>query len=111
MASGRHSKAGVCGVRTILYGPVTKAHLDDASLFSGIQPTEFVTDGSRNPPASNLSTLVVPVDPMVPGEAGERQKHWRMVLNADALVCVEENSHLVYAAEKFGCVVYQPDST
>ena len=82
-------------MKTILYGPVTEDHLADASLFSGIEPTEFITEKT------------IPVDPKVGGEAGERQQHWRMVINADALVCVGANEHLVHAANRFNLLVYQ----
>ena len=85
-------------MKTILYGPVTKEHLADASLFAGIEPTEYVTDKT------------IPVDPMVGGEAGVRQQHWRMVLNADALICVGENPHLVQAAEKFHLLVHHVEA-
>lgn len=84
-------------MKTITYGPVTKAHLADASLFSGIEPTEFITDAT------------IPVDPMVGGEAGVRQQHWRMVINAAALICIGENEHLLQAAEKFNLLIYQVD--
>jgi hypothetical protein len=96
-------------VKTILYGPVTKAHLADAALFAGIEPTEFVTGGTPTPPFSQRPTTVIPVDPMVHGEAGERQQHWRMAINADALVCVGQNDHLVHAANSFKLPVYQTD--
>ena len=80
---------------TILWGNPTAEHLADAALFSGIEVTEQVTEKT------------IPVDPMVGGEAGVRQQHWRMALNADALICVGENEHLVQAAESLKLLVYQ----
>ena len=82
-------------MRTILWGNPTAEQLADAALFSGIEVTEQVTEKT------------IPVDPMVGGEAGVRQQHWRMALNADALICVGENEHLVRAAESLKLLVYQ----
>ena len=96
-------------MKTILYGPVTDAHLADASLFSGIEPTEYIAGGVPIPPCSQRATTVIPVDPMVHGEAGERQQHWRMAINADALICIGGNEHLVHAAERFNLPIYQVD--
>lgn len=96
-------------MKTAIYGPVTEQHLADASLFAGIEPTEFVTDARSVPPFSQRATLAIPVDPKVGGEAGLRQQHWRMVIRADALICVGENEHLCHAATRHGLLVYQVD--
>lgn len=96
-------------MKTILYGPVTKAHLADAALFAGIEPTEFVVGGAATLQLGQRPATVIPVDPMVGGEAGERQQHWRMAINGDALVCVGQNDHLVHAANSFKLPVYQTD--
>lgn len=96
-------------MKTILYGPVTDAHLADAALFSGIEPTEYIV-GKTTPPVARRPTTAIEVDPMVHGEAGDRQQHWRMAINADALICVGENEHLVHAAERFKLPVYQVEA-
>lgn len=94
-------------MKTILYGPVTEAHLADASLFSGIDPTAFVTNGTRKPPATALPVETIPVCPLVGDTAGELQNHWRLVLAADALICVGENPHLIECAERYGLPIYE----
>ena len=95
-------------MKTVLYGHVTEQHLADAALFSGIEPTGFVTNGSTLPPCSNRHVEVVPPDPMV-GDAAARQNHWRLVLHADALICVGPNAHLIHAATQSGLLVYESD--
>ena len=97
-------------MKTILHGPVTEQHLADASLFAGIEPTEYITGTKNCPPCSQRPTTVIPVEPLVHGEAGDRQQHWRMAINADALICVGENEHLVHAAERFGLPIYQVEA-
>lgn len=93
-------------MKTILHGQVTEQHLADAALFAGIEPTSYITNGATSPPVSQRATDVIPPDPMV-GDAAERQNHWRMVLRADALVCVGKNEHLVRSAESVGLLVYE----
>lgn len=82
-------------MKTIIYGKPTAEDLGNASLFSGIDVTERVT------------TRTFPVDPMVCGEGGVRQQHWRMALNAEALICIGQNDHLVHAATTFNLPIYQ----
>ncbi|WP_315127184.1 hypothetical protein [Comamonas antarctica] len=97
-------------MKTILYGRVTEEHLASASLFAGIEPTEFITNGRIKPPAGrDLPTTVIPPEPLVPGEPGELQNDWRLVLHADALVLVGENEHLLDCARKYDLPIYQED--
>lgn len=97
-------------MKTILYGPVTEAHLADASLFSGIDPTAFVTNGARKPPATALPVETIPVCPLVGDNAGELQNHWRLVLAADALILVGQNAHLLHAAGRYSLQVYHSEA-
>ena len=93
-------------MRVILSGPVTAGHLADAELMAGITPTSYVTNGSATPPFGALAVDVMPPDPMV-GEVAIVQSHVRMVLEADALICVGANKHLVRVAEAFDLIVYE----
>lgn len=97
-------------MKTILYGPVTEAHLVDASLFSGIDPTAFVIDGTRKPPATTLPVETIPVCPLVGDSAGELQNHWRLVLAADALILVGQNDHLLHAAGRYSLAIYHSEA-
>ena len=92
-------------MKTVLYGKVTAQHLLDAALFSGIEPSSFITNGTTKPP-NGLPCAVIPPDPMT-GDAAPRQNHWRMVIQGEALVCVGGNEHLVRAAESHGLLVYE----
>lgn len=94
-------------MRVALYGPVTEQHLSDAALFAGIEPTEFITNGSTVPPCSGRTTEVIPLCPMLPGEPGVKQNHWRLVLHADALICVGDNPHLVQCAVLSGVLIHE----
>lgn len=94
-------------MKTIIFGKVTPEHLADAELFSGITPSSFITNGDSTPPASNLPTEVIPQCPKIPGEPGERQNHWRMVLSADALILVGRNDHLIEVANRCDLLVYE----
>ena len=94
-------------MRTIIYGRVTPEHLADAALFSGISPTSFVTNGKHTPPASQLPTDVIPQCSMVPGEPGEKQNHWRLSMNADALILACDNEHLLYTAQACDLLIYE----
>lgn len=93
-------------MKTVLYGGVTLQHLADAALFSGIEPTAYITNGETPLPHGLLPVQVIPPDPMT-GEAAPRQNHWRMVIQGDALICIGGNEHLVYAAETHGLLVYE----
>lgn len=94
-------------MRTIIYGQVTEEHLADAELFAGITPTSYITNGKHTPPAGNLETEVIPPCPMVPGEAGEKQNHWRLALSADALVLAEDDEHMRSVAERCELLIYE----
>ena len=94
-------------MRTIIFGNVTADHLADAELFSGITPTAFITNGSSKPPAVNLPTEVIPQCPMVHGEPGEKQNHWRMAMYAEALILVGRNDHLLEVATRCELLIYE----
>lgn len=94
-------------MKTIIYGKVTPDHLADAELFAGITPTSFVTNGNHTPPVSNMETEVIPQCPMVHGEPGEKQNHWRMVSSAEALVLVGRNDHLLSVAQRMDLLIHE----
>lgn len=94
-------------MKTVLFGKVTEQHLADALLFAGIEPSEYITNGKTVPPASQRATTVIPPCPMVPGEPGELQNNWRLVLHADALICVGDNPHLVECAARYDLLIYE----
>ena len=93
-------------MRVIISGPVTAAHLQDAEFMAGITPTSYVTNGKSTPPKSPLPTSVMPICPMLP-EAGERQRNYSLVHNADALVCAGGNQHLVDLAKRYELLVWE----
>ena len=95
-------------MKTILHGQVTEQHLADAALFAGIEPTSFITNGGGTPPFGPLAVNVMVPDPMV-GEVAVLQSHVRMVLEADALICVGVNEHLVRVAEAFDLLLYEAE--
>lgn len=94
-------------MRTIISGPVTQAHLDDADLMAGISPTSFVTNGLSTPPASKLPVDVYPPCPMQPEATRLAARDYTLAHNADALVCVGDNPHLVELAKSYGLPVYE----
>lgn len=95
-------------MQVILYGPVTADHLADAELLAGITPTSYVTNGLTDPPRGNrLPVETYPVCPMQPEETRVRARNFTLAQNADALVCVGENDHLVSLARKYGLLVYE----
>lgn len=94
-------------MRTIIFGNVTAAHLADAELFSGITPTAFIANGSSKPPVANLPAELIPPCPKIPGEPGEKQNHWRMVLSAEALILVGRNDHLIEVANRCELLIYE----
>ena len=96
-------------MRVIISGPVTQDHLDDADLLADIAPTSFVTNGLSTPPACGLSTEVLPICPMQPKDTSIIARDYSLVQNADALVCVGGNPHLVDLALNYGLVVYEVD--
>jgi len=94
-------------MRTIISGPVTEAHLADAELLAGITPTSFVTNGLSSPPVSKLPTEVYPLCPMQPEESRVRARNYTLTQNADALVCVGGDDHLVALARRYDLPVYE----
>ena len=96
-------------MRVIISGPVTQDHLDDADLLADITPTSFVTNGLSTPPACGLSTEVLPICPMQPKDTSIIARDYSLVQNADALVCVGDNPHLVDLARTYDLVVYEVD--
>lgn len=94
-------------MKTIIAGPVTEETLANASLLMGINPTEFICNGVEGlPPASSLTTTVFTPCPKLP-DINIAQSHARMVLVADAVVCVGEHEHLLEWAAKYDLPVYQ----
>ena len=97
-------------MRVIISGPVTQDHLDDADLLADIAPTSFVTNGLSAPPAkTGLPTEVYPICPMQPEATRVIARDYTLCQNADALVCVGDNPHLVELALNYGLVVYEVD--
>ncbi len=94
-------------MRTIISGAVEQEHLDDADLLAGITPTSFVTNGLSTPPACGLRTEVWPVCPMQPKETSSMARDYTLVQNADALICVGHNPHLVELARTYDLPVYE----
>jgi hypothetical protein len=95
-------------MRVIISGPVTADHLADAELLAGITPTSYVTNGLTDPPRSNrLPVETYPVCPMQPEETRVRARNFTLAQNADALICVGENDHLVSLARNYDLLVYE----
>ena len=95
-------------MRVILSGPVTSDHLADAELMVGITPTSFVTNGLSHPPrGSRLPVEVMEPCMKQPAETRIRAREYSMVQNADALICVGENVHLVSLARNYDLLVYE----
>lgn len=95
-------------MQVILYGHVTADHLADAELMAGITPTGFVTNGLSHPPrGSRLPVEIYPICPMQPVETRERARNFTLAQNADALICVGENAHLVSLARNYDLLVYE----
>ena len=95
-------------MRVIISGPVTADHLADAELMAGITPTSFVTNGLSHPPrGSRLPVEVMEPCMKQPAETRVRAREYSMVQNADALICVGENVHLVSLARNYDLLVYE----
>ena len=95
-------------MQVILYGPVTADHLADAELMAGITPTIFVTNGLSHPPrGSRLPVEVMPICMMQPAETRVQARNYSLVQNADALICVGENDHLVLRARDYDLLIYE----
>ncbi len=97
-------------MKTVIYGPVEQHHLDDAEFIAGITPTLFLTNGYYMPPASAVPVHVDPPSPMLPGELGEKQRDYSLLLQADALICVGGNPHLVRIANGYKLPVYEAEA-
>lgn len=93
-------------MKTIIYGPVTQKHLDDADLIAGITPTSFVTNGTWLW-WSELPVEVRPVCPMQPEESRLIANYYSLVLYADALICVGSCPDLVAIAKRYALTVYE----
>ena len=97
-------------MRVIISGPVTQDHLDDADLLADIAPTSFVTNGLSAPPVeTGLPTEVYPICMMQPEATRVIARDYTLCQNADALVCVGHNPHLVDLARTYDLVVYEVD--
>lgn len=96
-------------MKTIISGPVKQHHLDEADMLYGISPSVYITNGDSVPPFGTTPVDVQPPCPMLPGELGEHQRDWTMCLQADALILVGENPHLLHAATRNKLLVYVSD--
>lgn len=95
-------------MRVIIHGPVTVEHLADAELMAGITPTSFVTNGLSHPPrGSSLPVEVMEPCMKQPAETRIRAREYRMVQNADALICADYNPGLVSLARDYDLLVYE----
>ena len=95
-------------MRVIIHGPVTVEHLVDAELMAGITPTSFVTNGLSHPPrGSSLPVEVMEPCMKQPAETRIRAREYRMVQNADALICADYNPGLVSLARDYDLLVYE----
>lgn len=95
-------------MRTIISGPVTQEHLDDADLLADIVPTSFVTNGLSHPPKnSGLPTEVIPICMKQPEYSRVQARDYSLVQAADALICVGDNPHLVELARSYDLPVYE----
>lgn len=93
-------------MRVILWGKVDQRHLDDADLMAGITPTSYVTNGDWRG-WSDKPVDVYPVCKMQPETTRHLANHYTLVHNADALICVGKNEHLVGLAKRYGLPVYE----
>lgn len=94
-------------MRTIISGPVTPEHLTLADLMAGISATSLVTNGAPNPSASlGLPVECHPIDQRL-GELGPMARDYTLCLNADALVVVGHNPHLVGIARQYNLPIFE----
>ncbi len=94
-------------MRTIISGPVTPAHLELADLMADIAATVLVTNGAPTPSAAlGLPTDCYPIDQRL-GELGEMARDYTLCLNADALIVVGHNPHLVGIARQYNLPVFE----
>lgn len=94
-------------MRTVITGEIEPHHLEDAEFMCGIVPTVFLTNGDSVPPISKVPVDVMPPCPMLPGELGVHQRNYTLCLQADALISVGGDPHLVRIARKYGLQVYE----
>jgi hypothetical protein len=91
-------------MRTIVNGPVSNSDLEMADLF-GIVPTRFVINDQCIPP-SGLPIDEFPVDRRQ-GVFGKAARDYTLCQNADALILVERDDHLLGVAKQYGLRVYR----
>lgn len=96
-------------MRVILWGKVDQRHLDDADLLVGITPTSYVTNGNWIG-WSDLPVDMFPICDKQPETTRDRANHYTLVHNADALICVGKNEHLVELAKRYELPVYEVDA-
>lgn len=99
-------------MRVILSGPVRPHHLDAADMIYGIVPTSFVTNGEPIPPTDVTKGYAVdchPLDPKLPGSTGVERIDYLLTMNADALVLVGRNDHLLWVARKANLLIYESE--
>ena len=94
-------------MRTIISGRVTAEHLADAELLAGITPTSLLANDLTPIPKTDLDVQVLPVCRLQPEESRERARNYTLVHNADALICVGRNDHLVALAKRYDLLVYE----
>lgn len=94
-------------MRTIISGPVKPEHLEIADLMAGIRPTSLVTNGRPAPDAKlGIPVTCFPVCERL-GMLGETARDYTLCQNADALIVVGENPHLVGIARQYGLPVWE----
>lgn len=94
-------------MRTIISGHVQPDHLPLAELMADIAATSLVTNGAPMPGIElGLPTICYPIDPMM-GALGEEARDYTLCLNADALIVVGQNDHLVRIARQYGLLVFE----
>lgn len=94
-------------MKVVITGQVEQHHLEDAELLYGISPTLFLTNGDSEPPCTDIPTEVMPPCPMLPGELGVHQRNYTLCLQADALISVGGDPHIIGVARKYGLPVYE----
>ncbi len=94
-------------MRTIISGPVNRDHLDMADLMAGILPTSLVTNGAPAPGADlGLPATCFPICQRL-GMLGEDARDYTLVQNADALIVVGGNDHLIKIARQYRLPVFE----
>ena len=94
-------------MRTIISGHVQPDHLGLAELMADIVATSLVTNGATIPRVElGLPVVCYPIDPRL-GALGEEARDYTLCLNADALVVVGHNDHLVKIARQYRLPVFE----